>query len=401
MENIGIVIAQTLSGMQNKERCIIMYRAIRKVISILPFIILSAITAYGAPSISNVDGTIQNGQTITINGSLFGAKANAAPLISTYDHPVAANNLSNGSIGGGWSTRGEITIGSDSSYRRTQFYQNTNYVNCLYGGDYDQLQYNGTTAMGTRFYVSFWYYVTSTDFTVSAASGNSKVWRWYTSSSPSTASIQELYSKVGGGSADSYRASKDGGQGSTDNWSSPFFPQYRTWNHVEGYIYAGTSGNTDGSMRTVLNGRSRMNWTGFGLISSNYPHNINYFRFGQVSGDNYTGGSILLSDVYIDNTQAHVFVSNRSEITDWLTNPTVTSNETQVCTAWSNNQIRFVLNQGNFNNGNTVYLYVVDANGGINTQGYPITIGNTPVTPPPTTDTTPPSPPTGVSITIQ
>jgi len=184
-----------------------------------------------------------------------------------------------------------------------------------------------------------------------------------------------MYWKSGGGSADTIRASVDGGQGESGDWTSPFFPANQVWHHWEGYVYCGTSGNTNGFLRSVIDGRQRTNWTGWGLINSSQPHSYNYWRFGHVSGSNSAGGSILLSDVYIDNTQAHVFISNASSISNYLSRGSFAVNETQVCNSWSASSITFTFNQGSFSSGAQAYLYVVDSSGGINATGYPIRIG--------------------------
>jgi hypothetical protein len=65
--------------------------------------------------------------------------------------------------------------------------------------------------------------------------------------------------------------------------------------------------------------------------------------------------------------------------------------------AWSSSSITATVNQGTFSNGQAAYLYVIDANGTVNASGYPLTFGQGQGG---GSDTTPPSTPTGVSITI-
>jgi hypothetical protein len=66
-----------------------------------------------------------------------------------------------------------------------------------------------------------------------------------------------------------------------------------------------------------------------------------------------------------------------------------TIREIQIPTAWSDNSITVTVNQGVFGSGMTVYLYVVDQNGAVNSTGYPITVGS---------GISAPSPPTGLKI---
>jgi hypothetical protein len=148
------------------------------------------------------------------------------------------------------------------------------------------------------------------------------------------------------------------------------------WVHHEVWVFAGSDGNTDGRWIEKVNGKTVRNWGGWGLLTSSNSHDINYFRFGQVSGENYSGGSILLSEVYVDNTQAHVFLSDKSTMpANWLATDMESHDEVQVCSNWSNSSITCTLNQGTFIAGDDAYVYVVDADGDVNTQGFHITIG--------------------------
>jgi hypothetical protein len=57
-------------------------------------------------------------------------------------------------------------------------------------------------------------------------------------------------------------------------------------------------------------------------------------------------------------------------------------------TLWSDTAITATVRQGSFANGSSAFLFVFDSNGGVNTTGYPITIGGPP----------PPAPPSGLRI---
>ncbi len=97
-------------------------------------------------------------------------------------------------------------------------------------------------------------------------------------------------------------------------------------------------------------------------------------------------GYVQMDDVYLSTTQARVEIGNAAT---WSS---CTLREIQIPTAWSSSSITFTANQGSFANGATAYLYVVDENGNVNEQGRPIILGTA------APDTTPPSPPTGVSV---
>jgi hypothetical protein len=89
------------------------------------------------------------------------------------------------------------------------------------------------------------------------------------------------------------------------------------------------------------------------------------------------------SEVYIDNTLARVEIGNAS------TFAACTHREIQIPTKWSGTSVTVTVNRGSFAVGNTVYLYVVDASGVTNSNGYAMTIQDA---------TSAPSPPENLHI---
>jgi len=76
-----------------------------------------------------------------------------------------------------------------------------------------------------------------------------------------------------------------------------------------------------------------------------------------------------MDDIYIDNTFARVIIGNAS------TYDASTHREVQIPTAWSSSSISVTVNVGSFSANERAYVYVVAADGSVNNQGYPITIG--------------------------
>jgi hypothetical protein len=79
-------------------------------------------------------------------------------------------------------------------------------------------------------------------------------------------------------------------------------------------------------------------------------------------------GIIDIDDFYIDNTQARV------EVCDTPTWAARTKCELQVPMAWSNTSITATFNKGYLNSSNPAYVYVIDAGGSVNAQGFAITL---------------------------
>ena len=92
------------------------------------------------------------------------------------------------------------------------------------------------------FLLSPWHYITSSSFTVSEQSGNSKIWAWHIGGSLNK--VVETYYKSGGGEVESYIGSSDGYTGSlTGQWTNGLINlPYRAWHHIEIWGYSGTAG---------------------------------------------------------------------------------------------------------------------------------------------------------------
>jgi hypothetical protein len=170
-------------------------------------------------------------------------------------------------------------------------------------------------------------------------------------------------------------------------------PDLQGWEHWEWYItLPSTEYAADGSVLLLKNGMTVGRATSVGFINSgSNPIADIYYLFGMVSGQRTSSGYEYLDQIYIDNTQAHVFLSDNAHVS-WPDMATAHHSEIQVPSSWSNSSITFTLNQGSFANSSQVYLYTVDASGNIS-NGYPITLGSSG-----SSDTTIPSAPTGLSV---
>jgi hypothetical protein len=81
-------------------------------------------------------------------------------------------------------------------------------------------------------------------------------------------------------------------------------------------------------------------------------------------------GIIDIDDFYMDDTLAHV------EVCDSPTWAARNKCELQVPTAWSDTSITATFNKGYLSSGNPAYVYVINAGGGVNAQGFEITVGS-------------------------
>ncbi|MPZ18416.1 MAG: hypothetical protein GEV06_10955 [Luteitalea sp.] len=99
------------------------------------------------------------------------------------------------------------------------------------------------------------------------------------------------------------------------------------------------------------------------------------------------------ADLYFDTTLARVMLGNASSL------ERSTKREVQIATQWADSSITLSVNLGVFNQGETAYLYVVDSDGNVNEEGYPIKVGGSGGGDPgPGPDPTTPKAPVGLRV---
>lgn len=96
---------------------------------------------------------------------------------------------------------------------------------------------------------------------------------------------------------------------------------------------------------------------------------VDSLQLGYLTVNGLLESNTYWDDVYIDNSWARV------EIGDQQIYDECTHREMQIPTSWSNNSIEISINQGAFQDGGMVYLFVVDEDG-TPSEGYPIKINN-------------------------
>ena len=108
---------------------------------------------------------------------------------------------------------------------------------------------------------------------------------------------------------------------------------------------------------------------------ANYPKEndlrfIGLGGFGRVPRENNGVNSFrYFAGVYMDNTHARVMLGDSPNYDNCH------KMEPQIPSEWSNESITIGVNLGNFNNNETGYVFVFDADNNHNSTGYPVTIG--------------------------
>ena len=134
------------------------------------------------------------------------------------------------------------------------------------------------------------------------------------------------------------------------------------WNFLEAWF---NSGSRTYSLR--VNGvalANNISWSSCSSFSINELWKIGF----DGGGNSPPSITWWMDDIYVDNSFSRVMIGNAS------TYAASTHFEMQIPTAWSNTSISTKVNQGSFAGSQQAYLYVLDANGNVNTNGYPITV---------------------------
>jgi hypothetical protein len=178
-----------------------------------------------------------------------------------------------------------------------------------------------------------------------------------------------------------------GGSSDTHGFSNDWLIDGQWHNYIL-QVDQGTAGNADGAFYAWLskegNVYNLVSYSGTGKMiidaTGDYIDAIKIDNYLDANNqDLIDAGEILTStlywdDIYIDNSWARV------EIGDASTYDNCTHREVQIPSAWTDTEITASVNSGSFPIGETVYLYVVDSNGVVNTSGYAITLDNSKTT---------------------
>ena len=338
---------------------------------------MSVSNAWAAPAITGVSGTVQDGQTVTISGSGFGATGPNVVLFDSFEKGTVSTNISttsNSADVGNWNALSEGPSQTYSSDYALGGSKTMKIDWAAYYGSGPRLRYSNV--QNSSLLVSWWQYIPTNRAVPGTNSGDGPNWKWFwigdeTDDWPwgSDYSIQCLSStcdvSTSIGSLDDLGAPAR----YEGKWYSTRFSK-GTWMRVTVAIKNATSGGyawqqeiTGGnnsvvdSVTNVVTAHADDPWNvltlpGFGRQDSNA---VAYF-----------------DDVYVatgDGACARVEIGNASTYSASTNLALITP------TAWGDTSITATVRQGQFDAEDSAYLYVVHADGTVNAAGYPVTIG--------------------------
>lgn len=321
------------------------------------FSAIFASAAQAAPSVSGVTGTPATGQSIRITGGGFGVKSPAAPhLWADFESGINPSGLGQKSS---WDTVGSMTWAAGEGYKGTGAAKASNSSgNWTLGTTYD-----AWSREGQRSYI---YKRTRHNFLVTDTSQNWKNWRaWAESGKPNI-----------------YFASNNGRAyveyiGQESGFWGDFNPNSTNWVSEEILLQASSSINVkDGRLTYRVDGVNKANGSVMtrssvapDYITQNYALHSVLANSSLWSPSWSSNNRVWADNIYVDTTWARVMIGDASTFTSSR------NLDIQIPTAWADGSITVVANTPSFSSGSRAYLYVFDAAGNVNANGYAITIG--------------------------
>lgn len=321
---------------------------------------LSAPAVLAAPIVSSVSGTVGQGQTITISGSAFGTKPQAAPIVFDDFENGTGRVEGKPAVQGSWGS-GDWSYAV--SYSTTQPLQGSKVAYHAFNStDYNASLYVDPANI-PAIYMDFWMRAVPKS---SSLTRNFKPWRVYGPNDASTANDVVFCDSPG------WVGLESGGGG--------WIQRARVWNQWEHYQIAIKFGS-NGLFTQHRDGIADL--IRLGITAGGDPQGVRIGHYWATSADGNCptnpGADVYTDLVYVDNTLARVVLGDQ---------PVFDASRVmaiQIPSAWSSNQITAKVNTARFASGSTAYVFVVDANN-VASPGFRVTVGQGSVTPNPPTD---------------
>jgi hypothetical protein len=335
----------------------------------------------GAPVIQQVTGALDHKGTITITGTGFGTKANAAPLV--FDDATGSDLSDKWS--GAWPNR---LPGYNTNYydlmrgiapphsHDTRYIAGAHAANTGADSGFDVIVYKTISRPAFPFYIYASWYQRADDKWAFGQDNNFKTFDYSAGTEPYTA-WKNWYTCYGpphpGNVTDVPQWTYEPGlplkvpdvHGHNAWWSTGVNPMAGKWAKIE--ISIKVTDQMNGFVNVSENGRSVMQYAG---PTDNYEgtdRTIGIGGYARMQG--YTSNWRYYDDVYVDLTLARVVLANNPV----LSRATIIEN--QIPTSWADGSITATVNLGQFGQGQAAYLFVVDATGTPSATGSALTAG--------------------------
>lgn len=312
----------------------------------------------GYPIVNSISGSVSNDQILTIFGSNFGIKAQAAPVMwDTVDNQPAYANLSDGQViptGNAYPWEDNGRYGNDTMYttsRPQRGFRSAHYYfpvkGMLTGHDLGGAEVD-------KFYATWWIKPSHDISHGPGGSASTKLIRvWEDGSGGDNARLSWTGEQFG--------FSPGYGQPSYGGWPG-WRGQSNQWNRVEIYI-----DSTNNIYQPTTNGELIYNPTTWQSVPGHPLNKIWVIGLDPSYPENLDPNMMVdFGEIYVDTTPSRVEICTGSS---WSNRGHC---EIQIPQSWSNSNTQVKINQGTLSNGQAAYLYLVNSNNQANSAGYSI-----------------------------
>jgi hypothetical protein len=335
-------------------------------------------TAGAAPAVSSADGTFDHKASVTITGSGFGTKANAAPVI--WDDASGSDILAKWDLATP-NTNASYNLNYRAPQRGISLPHNhvTKYIAGGHGGSGPQggaqvVMWKKRTMSSYPQYSYISWYQRSDDNWVFGDDDNYKVfdftrgfggydlpYNWYIEYN------QRPTSRTSGAAWHILDDSSASLSTPTSSWwyGPAVNPMSGQWTKIE--LEIKYTNQTDGYINLYENGVRKIDYKG---RTDGYSDTLRSEGVGGYARMyNQSNNWRYFADVYLDYSLARVVIANNANLSS------ATIIETQVPTNWSSSSITFNVNLGKFKQGDRAYVHVVDSTGARSSTGLAMTVG--------------------------
>ena len=341
--------------------------------------------ALAAPAITGVSGTVQDGQTVTISGSGFGATGPNVAFFDSFEKGTAGQVVS--------LATGSADIGEWNELPSSDSESTISSAYALSGGKSMQVDWRPGSGGGPGAYYpnvqnsyllfSWWQFIPTNRDVPGTNNVDGANWKWFWMGDRhdgwpmgSDYAGQQHYGFNPDGSTYGIQGPVLGhDEGSPARYDCGWYPNdslFRkgTWMRVTMAMKNATSGGHIWQQEVSSAGHViQFNVSNIVTAHADDPWNI-LFLPGYGRGD--SNAVAYYDDVYVatgDGARARVEIGHEPTYSASTNLALVTP------TAWGDTSITATVRQGQFDAEESAYLYVVHADGSVNATGYPVMIG--------------------------
>jgi len=325
---------------------------------------LSLPSAGIAAGISRIDGTISNGNTLTISGTGFGTKPNARPLYFwDFGSSTALWPLSRGAYTG--SLRGALSTDVVAPGSRTALKADVAGIAEAWGPT-DGVPFNSNTLyVWAKKYYGF--------HLINDAAANGLNLKFFRLWNPWTHDIYTGYQAARG--IDSGNTMPEVTQELSLWWQVPH--ESSKWITDEWEYRSGSVGVADGVLNYTRGGRSAYPRSSrFTMKTSAHTEGYSLLFFDQISNNQLSPGKYLYFDsIYVDDTWQRVVISDEAtwQSVVWKDGGVERKREVQLPLTWSDTSIQIQFRQGSLTDLSKAFVYIIGADGNpVNLTGFPL-----------------------------